>query len=72
MKKTNRRRIALGRETVKHLTSASLQHIAGGATNLSRPSQCDCPTAGGCGPDTLTLSALGTTCTITKEGDCDF
>jgi hypothetical protein len=72
MNKTNRKRIVLGRETVRHLTPAALQGIAGGAINLSRHSQCDCPTVGGCGPDTLTISAVGTACTVTKVGQCQF
>ena len=70
--KKDRKRIALGRETVRHLTQGALQGVAGGAINLSRHSQCDCPTFGGCGPDTLTISAVGTTCTVTKAGDCQF
>lgn len=61
--KKDRKRIALGRETVRNLTQASLEHVAGGRINLSRQTQCDCPTLGGCGPNTLTVSAADTSCT---------
>jgi hypothetical protein len=68
--KKHRKRIELGRETVRHLTLASLQDIAGGRKNESRLTECECPTALGCGPGTGSL--LFTTCTITKDGDCPF
>jgi hypothetical protein len=70
--KKDRKRIALGRETVRHLSPGTLEGIGGGAINLSRHSQCDCPTFGGCGPNTLTVSAVRTACTVTKDGDCQF
>jgi hypothetical protein len=66
----HRKRIALGRETVRHLSLASLQDIAGGKNNESRLTECECPTALGCGPGGGSL--LWTTCTITAAGDCPF
>ena len=66
----HRKRIALGRETVRHLTQTSLQDIAGGRINESRLTECECPTALGCGPGTGSL--VNTACTVTKAGDCDF
>jgi hypothetical protein len=70
--KKDRKRIALGRETLRHLTQASLQDIAGGRINESRLTVCGCATANGCPGDTLTVSAVGTACTVTKVGQCDF
>ena len=68
--KKDRKRIALGRETVRHLTQASLQNIAGGRKNESRLTECECPTATGCNPGDGSL--LWTTCNITIAQQCDF
>ena len=63
MQRKDRKRIALSRETVRHLGVDVLGGVAGGRINLSRQTQCDCPTLGGCGPNTVTVSAANTSCT---------
>lgn len=63
--KLDRKRIALSRETVRHLNGEALRGVAGGMTNQSRLTQCECPTALGCpsGTTTFTVSRVNTACT---------
>lgn len=41
---TPRKKLVLNRETVRQLSTADLKGVVGGMINLSRVSQCDCPT----------------------------
>jgi hypothetical protein len=63
--KKDRKRIALSRETVRHLNGEALRGIAGGRINESRNTECECPTVLGCDPNTTTLTAsrVNTACT---------
>ena len=59
--KPPRKKLVLHKETVRHLTSAELTGVAGGRINLSRVTQCECPTFL-CG-DPMPASRVNTACT---------
>ncbi len=41
---TPRKKLVLHKETVRHLTGAELTGVVGGRMNMSRVTQCECPT----------------------------
>ena len=57
-----RKKLVLSRETVRHLSTDQLQGVVGGMINLSRITQCECPSRLGCEPDPG-VSRVHTACT---------
>jgi hypothetical protein len=62
MNKKATRKLVLHRETVRHLTSADLGRAVGGMINLSRITQCDCPSYAIVCDDPVTMSQVQTEC----------
>ena len=57
----SKKHLVLGKESLRHLTIAELGGVLGGAINQSRGTQCECPTALGCGGGDI--SEVNTACT---------